>query len=252
MEEVLNSCVSSRPIEVSPHDLLRIESVEDLSQSSPAWVYTSLKRACWVVVRRSFPREGMVPVGVRGTTRDQRFAAYLSMEAILECVAPEELVRRLAWMKNARREEIPAVRALGLVCGIMSEFGLQWGPSGSVGFEIATGLPSTTTNSDLDLVIRAPNELSRDLCRRLCTRLADELPARTDVLIETGAGAIALAEYIRGDLPILFRSATGPKLVYRPWQITDECCLHFSGTGIPGAGNVAFSSGSRCSCPHAG
>jgi phosphoribosyl-dephospho-CoA transferase len=219
MEEVLSSCASPRLIEVSPHDLLRIESVDDLSQSPPAWVYTSLKRACWVVVRRSFPREGMAPVGVRGTSRDQRFAAYLSREAILECVTPEELVSRLAWMKNGRREEIPPIRALDLVGRIMPEFGLQWGPSGSVGFEIATGLPTAAMNSDLDLVIRAPNKLSRDLCRRLCNRLADELPVRTDVLIETGAGAIALAEYVRGDLPILFRSAAGPKLVDRPWHI---------------------------------
>jgi phosphoribosyl-dephospho-CoA transferase len=219
MEEVLSSCASPRLIEVSPHDLLRIKSVDDLSQLPPAWVYTSLKRSCWVVVRRSFPREGMVPVGVRGTSRDQRFAAYLSREAILERVTPEELVRRLAWMKNGRREEISPIRALDLVGRIMLEFGLQWGPSGSVGFEIATGLPIATMNSDLDLVIRAPNKLSHDLCRRLCNRLADELPVRTDVLIETGAGAIALAEYVRGDLPILFRSATGPKLVYRPWHI---------------------------------
>jgi phosphoribosyl-dephospho-CoA transferase len=221
MEEVLSSCASSRWTDVSPHDLLRFESVDDLSLSPPAWVYASLERACWVVARRSFPCEGMAPVGVRGTSRDQRFAAFLSREAILERVTPEELVGRLAWIKNGRRKEIPPIGALDLVDRMMSEFGLQWGPSGSVGFEIATGLPTATMNSDLDLVIRAPNKLSHDLCRRLCNRLADELPVRTDVLIETGAGAIALAEYVRGDLPILFRSCTGPRLVYRPWDIAE-------------------------------
>jgi phosphoribosyl-dephospho-CoA transferase len=231
---------------VSPHDLLRIESAADLrsAQPLPAWVYASLERACWVVVRRSLPYEEMVPVGVRGTSRNQRFAAYLPIEAIYDRVTPEQLIRHGAWRGTRRHRDLPAFHALDLACRIMSDFGLPWGPAGSAGFEIATGFPAATRQSDLDVLIRAPHELPRDLCRRLCARLSERLPVRADMLIETGTGAIALVEYAHDDLPILFRSSNGPKLVYHPWETADECCLHLSRTGISGTGNVAFSSGS--------
>jgi phosphoribosyl-dephospho-CoA transferase len=232
---------------ISPYDLLRIASAADLcsAQPLPAWAYASLETACWVVVRRSLPYEGMVPVGVRGTSREQRFAAFLPIQAVLDRVTPEQLVHHGAWRWAPRRtRDLPAFQALDLVCHIMSDFELPWGPTGSVGFEIATGFPVATLNSDLDLLIRAPYELPRELCRRLSAQLSERLPARTDALIETGTGAIALIEYAHGTLPIVFRSPTGPKLVCRPWEITDECCLYFSRTGISGRGNVARSSGS--------
>jgi phosphoribosyl-dephospho-CoA transferase len=252
MEELLTPGAFFRSTDVSPHDLLRIGCAADLrsAHALPAWVHASLERACWVVVRRSLPDEGMVPIGVRGTSREQRFAAYLPIEAILDRVTPEQLVRHGALRGIRRPTDIPAFQGLDLVCQIMSDFDLPWGPTGSVGFEIVTGFPAATAQSDLDLLIRAPYELSRDLCRQVWARLSERFPARIDALIQTGAGAIALVEYAHGDLPILFRSSTGPKLVYRPWGIADECCLHFSRAGISGTGNVAFSAGSSCDRRH--
>jgi phosphoribosyl-dephospho-CoA transferase len=231
---------------VLPHDLLKIGSAADLcsAQPLPAWAYRSLETDCWVVVRRSLPYKGMVPVGVRGFSREQRFAAYLPIQAVLDRVTPEQLVRHRAWRRVRRGRDLPAFQALDLVCQIMSGFDLSWGPTGSVGFEIATGFPAATPNSDLDLLIRAPHELPPDLCRRLSAELRERLPVRSDALIETGIGAIALVEFAHGSLPIVFRSSTGPKFVYRPWEITDESCLHFSGPGISGRGNAALSSGS--------
>jgi phosphoribosyl-dephospho-CoA transferase len=237
--------METRP-SLSPHDLLRIASADDLcsAQPLPAWVYASPERSCWVVVRRSLAYSGMAPVGVRGTSREQRFAAYLPVEAVLDRVTPEQLIRRGARLEAGRRRNLPVFHALNLISGIISEFDLSWGPTGSVGFELTTGFPVATLNSDLDLLIRAPYELPRELCRRLSAQLSERLPARTDALIETGTGAIALIEYAHGRLPIVFRSSTGPQLVSRPWEITNECCLHFSRAGISGRGNVALSPGS--------
>jgi phosphoribosyl-dephospho-CoA transferase len=162
----------------------------------------------------------MIPVGLRGSSREERFAAYLAVEAIIERVTPEQLSRRDSWRGSGRRKGIPALEQLDSVFRIMSDFGFQWGPTGSVGFELATGVPAATKDSDLDLLVRAPDELERDMCRRARTRLSAQVSVRTDVLIETGAGAIALDEYARGDLPILLRSSNGPKLVYHPWKFT--------------------------------
>lgn len=35
-----------------------------------------------------------------------------------------------------------------------------WGPTGSVGFELASGVESVTAASDFDIVVRAPSFLS--------------------------------------------------------------------------------------------
>ena len=238
---------------VSPHDLLRIRSAADLrcDQPLPAWVYVSLQRACWVVVRRSLPHNEMVPVGVRGLSREQRFAVHVPISAVLDRVAPEQLVYHRGWEGTLRHRNLPAYQTLDLISHAMSDFGLVWGPTGSIGFEMATGVATATMPSDLDLLIRAPRELSRDLCRRICARILERLPARVDALIETGAGAIAFAEFAQGNLPILFRSPAGPKLVYRPWEIADEHRLCFSRAGISGRGNVAFSPGSSSGICHA-
>jgi len=249
------SCRAADP-EILPHDLLRVRGAADLciADRLPDWVTAYLARTCWVVVRRSAPLEGMLPVGLRGNSRGERFAAYLPAEAILERITPEDLVRRASWRFYGRRE-LPALRSLDVVGQMMADFALQWGPTGSVGFEVATGAPTAKTSSDLDLVIRAPSELKIDVCRRLRIRLAERVAVRTDVLIETGAGAIALDEYACGSLPILLRSSIGPKLVYNPWETNDECCLHIPRTRIPGTGNASFSaesssrhSDSGCSC----
>ena len=229
---------------ISPPHLLKIGSAADLCsvQILPAWARAPLESACWVVARRALPREGMVPVGVRGTSRDQRFAAYLPIQAVLDRVTPEQLVRHRAWRSVRHGRDLPAFQALDLICGIMSGFDLSWGPTGSVGFEIATGFPAATPNSDLDLLIRAPHELPPDLCRRLSVQLCERLPVRADAQIETGTGAIALIEYAHGRLPIIFRSSAGPKLVYHPWDRADESCSHFSRTGISGREYVSLPS----------
>ena len=44
-----------------------------------------------------------------------------------------------------------------------------------------------------------------------------KLPVRIDVLLETPAGAVALAEYARGKSVVMLRSPQGPRLVADPW-----------------------------------
>ena len=63
------------------HDLLRLREPIALAADAPvpSWVEPVLRRIPWVVVRRGHIRDGMMPVGVRGLTRSQRFAAFVAV-----------------------------------------------------------------------------------------------------------------------------------------------------------------------------
>jgi phosphoribosyl-dephospho-CoA transferase len=174
---------------VRPHDLLRLRRPVD-PDGAPAWVARALADTPWVVVRRATATPGTIAVGVRGRTRADRFAFDLDPAAAAARVRPEDLAHRLPALA-------PALD------------GWVWGPTGSVGFELATGRQAVTPASDLDLLVRAATLPPLDELRRL----HQALPDRADCLIETPGGAAALAELITGAPRILLRTETGPRLV---------------------------------------
>jgi phosphoribosyl-dephospho-CoA transferase len=171
------------------HSLLRVTDLDALlwDVRRPAWTLAALQLAPWTVVRRAPPRLELWPVGVRGSQRAQRSAAAI---AVLD--------------------EVAAVLAAHGYAG-------RWGPGGSVGFELASGVPSTTAGSDLDLVLSVDEPMARNAAIRLHADLA-KLPVRIDLLLETPQGAAALAEYAKGEGATLLRSALGPRLVADPWS----------------------------------
>jgi phosphoribosyl-dephospho-CoA transferase len=98
----------------------------------------------------------------------------------------------------------------------VDDTGLRWGPTGSVGFELATGIPTATTESDLDLLIRVPRGSAVVLARLAALHRAfGSLAARVDCQVETSAGAVALAELVGGPSDVMVRTAEGPRLVPR-------------------------------------
>jgi phosphoribosyl-dephospho-CoA transferase len=206
------------PPERPPHTLLLIPGVHALitSETPPPWVSASLRRAPWVVIRRAEVRNGLVPVGVRGESRGERLAAWLDGATILETVVPCELTRQRTWQSSSRQRAVPALSALDAVHDIMSSRGFAgaWGPTGSVGFELASGCATATAASDLDLALWTAQLPGIDLARSLLAAL-ESLPVRSDVLLETPRGALALAEYARGNRRVLLRTASGPLLVDR-------------------------------------
>ncbi len=199
------------------HDLLRLCSPIALAAEGPmpAWVGPVLRRTPWVVVRRGRVRDGLVPVGVRGPARHERFAAWLAIEEIAERLSAEDL----AVIEPRRREGMPALAALSRVAALLGRRGQRWGPGGSVGFEIATGLPTATASSDLDLILRQDRRIAAgeaaDLHRTLVETAA---PARIDVILETPAGGVALAELTAMPARILVRTPDGPRLCADPWR----------------------------------
>jgi phosphoribosyl-dephospho-CoA transferase len=207
------------------HSLLHVADVDALEWESapPDWVPAALRRAPYVVRRRSLPRSEAVPVGVRGSARWRRAAAWVSLGAIDECITPQMLVSQRAWRQRRDSAVTPAVAVLEQVATILDGQGMagRWGPGGSVGFELASRVVSTTPNSDLDIVLYAAGPMARDDAARLQAELSS-LPVRIDVLLETPNGAVSLAEYSTSVGAMLLRSALGPRLLPDPWGAHTE------------------------------
>lgn len=202
---------------LKPHDLLRIPGpeaahCEEPGAPLPDWALRSLRRASWTVVRRTWaPSANLIPVGVRGDTRRERLAAFVDREAVVERLAPED-VAAISRAKGSDRT--PALRAVGELDELLR--GYSWGPAGSVGFELASGVPSTNPESDLDVVIRAPVPWPLREAVELSESLA-ALPVRVDVQMDTPSGAVSLQEYARGG-EVVVRTADGPRVARSPWQ----------------------------------
>jgi phosphoribosyl-dephospho-CoA transferase len=106
---------------------------------------------------------------------------------------------------------------LALLADRWNALNFPWGPGGSVGFELATGHPVATPQSDLDIVIYAETRMT-PVEARVLWESAQELPAAVDIRVETPACGFSLTEYAnRAPAPILLRYASGTVLGADPW-----------------------------------
>jgi phosphoribosyl-dephospho-CoA transferase len=201
-----------------PHDMLRLRRLPQLDDE-PEWLREAFSRAPFAVVRRAVAAQGIVAVGVRGVGRAQRFATWAETDDILEAIAPEDCAA--SWPAAIGRRALPAFTTLDVLrreASLLREF--TWGPTGSAGFELATQIPTVSVTSDLDLLIRTPDELSRELAVQLLTELqahALREGSRVDIQLETPAGGVALSEWASGKSRVMARHAQGPRLVADPW-----------------------------------
>jgi phosphoribosyl-dephospho-CoA transferase len=209
-------------MELKVHNLVRIHSSGELRSELPLpeWVHDSLKRTPWVVVRRSAIKDGLIPVGVRGSNRSQRFAAQLPVLCVKELVTPEQLVVDAAWRMHVPVSEENARLFLQLekVLEYYNQAGLRWGIAGSLGFELTSGAPTVHPSSDMDLVLYAPDPVDRKTAASWHA-FNRQLSIRIDALLETPVGACSLQEYVSSDTPILLRTVNGPMLVKSPWTL---------------------------------
>jgi phosphoribosyl-dephospho-CoA transferase len=203
-------------VNTAPHDLLRLRPRTSLACdcAPPAWAREHLAGArTVVVVRRARPRGSLLAVGVRGGARSERLAAWVAPVAIEERITPEALAARHAWREEPRRRVAP-LDALDAVAALVEPLGLAWGPVGSAGFELATGVSCLHAGSDLDILVRAPARLA---CADALWAALAALAVRVDVQVETPRGAVALAELAAGTRQVLLRTFDGPRLVADPW-----------------------------------
>jgi len=200
-----------------PHDLLKLNR-SPLTSDAPAWAHAALSRIPFAVVRRAVYADAAIPIGIRGEVRTQRYAAYAKREDIAAIVGPEQL---LAAAPSADRRGLGAFVALAGLRAVRRLARYQWGPTGSAGFELATRLPTVSASSDLDLLVRAPDEMAPGEAAALLADIQAAgamAGARIDVQLETPAGAIALSEWAAAKPRTMLRTPNGPCLVDNPWS----------------------------------
>lgn len=197
-----------------PHDLLWGMAPGALPAEAPAWAAQVVAAGQPVVVRRAACAAGWVAVGVRGEGRAQRLAALMRLADVSRQSSPEAL----RWQGES---PWAALQALASVAPVLDASGLAWGPTGGVGYQLATGVNVLHAASDLDLLLRTPQPLTRAKARELLDIL-DCGPCRIDVQLETPAGAIALREWAGMARRVLLKSALGAQLVADPWHLLEH------------------------------
>jgi phosphoribosyl-dephospho-CoA transferase len=206
---------------LNAHDLLELRAGPPAAET-PAWLPNAFALAPFAVVRRADAPPGFIAVGFRGANRAQRYGTLIPREAIAAVVSPEQLRARPA---PGARSTLDVFRALRFIAESDALDGLTWGPTGSVGFELATGRPTATESSDLDLLIRAPLPVQRHDARALrerLQRLEQTMGVRIDAQLETPAGGVALSEWAEGKPRVMARSASGPSMIVDPWTCRDR------------------------------
>ncbi|WP_426118932.1 malonate decarboxylase holo-ACP synthase [Pseudomonas sp. DSP3-2-2] len=201
---------------VLAHDLLWGMPVSALPDDAPDWVVEAVRLGHPVVVRRASAPVGQVAVGVRGPRREQRYATFMALADVQRCVRPEQLTATLG------ENDWPALQALAQIRPPMNALGLIWGVSGSAGFELASGIAALHQHSDLDLIVRTPDFVSRIWAAELVQRLNDAV-CRIDVQLQTPFGAVALREWAGASRQVLRKSASGAELVAEPWHLEAVC-----------------------------
>lgn len=202
---------------VQPHDLLWGMPVAALPADAPAWVVEVVSMGHPLVVRRAQVDEGLVAVGVRGRSRDQRFAAVMKLSDITRWVRPEQLVAAV----DKAETDWPALRALKQIRPVLDAVGLPWGIAGSAGFELATGIKVLHQDSDLDLILRVDSFFTRERAAELVEALEGAI-CRIDLQLQTPFGAVALREWAGSARQVLLKADDGARLVSNPWQL-QEC-----------------------------
>jgi phosphoribosyl-dephospho-CoA transferase len=152
---------------------------------------------------------------VRGVLREQRLAAFMAVDSIACRVSPEALCH-----VDCERD-LPVMQALKQLRPMLDDCGWVWGVSGSVGFELASGSTAMHAASDLDLILRTPQLITRNQARKFVA-IFDQAVCRVDMQLQTPLGAVALREWASGSARVLLKNAHQACLVIDPWNPQEQ------------------------------
>ena len=200
-----------------PHDLIWLTTRDALEDIHESWVDTAWHTGLPVVVRRDVDGNGRIPVGVRGLKRDQRAAGWVNPHQIARIVSPEQLSAEESLLRSPFITQPPVQVAVQLS---RTSWPWTWGITGSTGYALATGIAVIHADSDLDLLIRAPQPLSPDVLQAWQSHLEGAL-CRADTQVETPLGGFALNEWLR-DGKTLLKTDRGPRLTANPWAWEEQ------------------------------
>ena len=192
------------------HDLLWGMRCDFLDSNAPVWVKATIAQEQPVVVRRATTDSTVVAVGIRGTARHQRYATQMPVSAITKQLKPEAL-------SNVDLDGFPhLMNQLQMIQNILNQKRWTWGYTGSVGFELATGIQTVTENSDIDLLIRTEEFLTKDEAKQLLQQL-EQTELKLDVQLQTPKGGVALKEWASSTGKVLLKLNDSAVLANNPW-----------------------------------
>lgn len=200
-----------------PHDLIWLTTRDALEDIQEPWVDAAWHTGLPVVVRRDVEGSGRIPVGVRGLKREQRAAGWVNPHQIARVVTPEQLSAEESLLRSPFITQPPVQVAVQLS---RISWPWTWGITGSTGYALATGIAVIHAASDLDLLIRAPQPLSRTDLLSWQSQLEGAL-CRADTQVETPLGGFALNEWLR-DGKTLLKTDRGPRLTANPWAWEEQ------------------------------
>ncbi|MTD41998.1 malonate decarboxylase holo-ACP synthase [Erwinia sp. CPCC 100877] len=193
------------------HDIVRFNQAAYLDIDWPDW-FEPTAEPVFATVRRDSLKEGLLPVGLRGKQRNQRFAFELAVELVADVIHPWSLIGKNSF-RHAEILNFPAYQAY-LQARILLQ-GTKWGVGGSLGFELATDQPTVKKTSDFDVLLYAkePAELPLKVIQQ-----HPEFFQPLDVQVITAKGGFALKEYLQHpDKKILLKTINGPILTNELW-----------------------------------
>lgn len=200
-------------MELKPHTLVKFDGVKSLTSDlpSPEWLPSVLCNCKIAVIRRDVFRPGLVPVGIRGRQKAERFGAWLSIDSIVDIITPNMLTKLENWQSKYAFKMPDPVWSLKEITPVLDSTGFCWGPTGSTAFELATGKPSVRMSSDLDLVIDMFEPLDSRTAANLLYILEITSKSNIDVQLETPMGGVSLREYVTSSR-VMVKSSSGPFL----------------------------------------
>jgi phosphoribosyl-dephospho-CoA transferase len=202
------------------HDLilLRTELAVISTQGNAACPYLNPNQRPWVVVRRGRISDGLIPVGARGPQRHERCAGFTRLSEVLETRRPDQL--RLLLAADSRRA-LQAFQTLSYLESRLVGLDMSWGPGGSVGYELASGIPAASADSDLDFILFAPRKLEITEAQDLW-RMISSAPGKVDALVETPFCGFSLEEFATSSpRKLLLRTSDGRILGSDPWNLSN-------------------------------
>jgi len=196
-------------MEIKVHDIVQFASISNIETSMeiPEWVENSPASQHFGVVRRMPITNNIVPIGLRGDTREKRYGAFIHESNIMQVISPVSLVNRIEQFK-----EQMYYHSLNNIKNEFEKHNLVWGPTGSAGFEIATSIPVTTPNSDIDICLYL-EEIDTELLVGI-GQFLEGFHQRIDVQVEVPSiGAFILNDYLKNmKAGFIVKTKFGPHL----------------------------------------
>lgn len=194
------------------HDIIQLNQVDDILakiDNLPDWVYKSLQNTPYVVVRRGLQSQDAIPVGVRGESRNQRYALEISQGYCKKIITPQTLVN---FIEQSNAIDLALKESLICLKEIFKQKGITWGIGGSIGFSLASNKKVYNTNSDIDILFYPQTMLSRTDAKLLLESIEQKINSSVDIQVLLSSASFNLREYVLYD-EVLLKTSTGVKII---------------------------------------